>query len=42
MYRHIAEEPQGEFHFEMGRTLAERAASSRFGVKSLSLLAFKA
>jgi arsenite methyltransferase len=24
MYRHVAEDPQGEFHFEMGRTLAER------------------
>src|SRR5687767_3611307 len=24
MYRHVAEEPQGEYHFEMGRPLAER------------------
>ena len=24
MYRKVAEEPQGEFHFEMGRALAER------------------
>jgi arsenite methyltransferase len=24
MYRHVAEDPQGEFHFEMGRLLAER------------------
>jgi arsenite methyltransferase len=24
MYRHVALEPKGEFHFEMGRTLAER------------------
>jgi len=24
MYRHVAEEPAGEYHFEMGRSLAER------------------
>ena len=24
MYRAVAREPQGEFHFEMGRALAER------------------
>jgi arsenite methyltransferase len=24
MYRHVAEEPQGKYHFEMGRPLAER------------------
>src|SRR6266508_4565801 len=24
MYRHVAREPQGTFHFEMGRNLAER------------------
>ena len=24
MYRHVAEQPHGEFHFEMGRSLAER------------------
>lgn len=24
MYRHVAEQPEGEYHFEMGRTLAER------------------
>jgi arsenite methyltransferase len=24
MYRHVAEEPEGEYHFEMGRPLAER------------------
>jgi arsenite methyltransferase len=24
MYRHVAEEPHGEYHFEMGRPLAER------------------
>jgi arsenite methyltransferase len=24
MYRHVAEEPQGQYHFEMGRPLAER------------------
>ena len=24
MYRSVAEEPDGEFHFEMGRKLAER------------------
>jgi arsenite methyltransferase len=24
MYRHVAQEPQGKYHFELGRTLAER------------------
>ena len=24
MYRHVAEEPEGEYHFEMGRSLADR------------------
>jgi arsenite methyltransferase len=24
MYRHVAEEPQGDYHFELGRSLAER------------------
>src|SRR4051794_1223529 len=24
MYRHVAEEPHGTYHFEMGRTLADR------------------
>lgn len=24
MYRHVAEEPRGDYHFELGRTLAER------------------
>ena len=24
MYRSVAEEPHGEFHFEMGRAMAER------------------
>ena len=24
MYRHVAEEPQGKYHFELGRPLAER------------------
>src|SRR6266540_7274729 len=24
MYRHVAEEPEGSYHFEMGRGLAER------------------
>jgi hypothetical protein len=24
MYRHVAEKPQGKYHFEMGRPLAER------------------
>ena len=24
MYRHVAEEPQGDYHFELGRTLADR------------------
>jgi SAM-dependent methyltransferase len=28
MYRHVALEPQGEFHFEMGRALAERLGYS--------------
>jgi len=23
MYRHVAEEPQGKYHFELGRALAE-------------------
>jgi len=26
MYRHVAEEPDGSYHFEMGRSLAERLA----------------
>ena len=24
MYRHVAEQPQGEYHFELGRPLAEQ------------------
>ena len=24
MYRHVAEQPQGDYHFELGRPLAER------------------
>ncbi len=28
MYRHVAEEPLGEYHFEMGRSLAERLGYS--------------
>jgi arsenite methyltransferase len=24
MYRHVAEQPEAEYHFEMGRPLAER------------------
>jgi len=24
MYRHVAEEPEGKYHFELGRPLAER------------------
>ena len=24
MYRHVAEQPQGEYHFELGRSLAVR------------------
>ena len=28
MYRSVAEEPHGEFHFEMGRKLAERLGYS--------------
>jgi arsenite methyltransferase len=29
MYRHVAEEPRGEYHFEMGRPLAERLGYPR-------------
>ena len=29
MYRHVAEEPQGEYHFELGRVLAERLGYPR-------------
>ena len=24
MYRHVAEQPEGKYHFELGRALAER------------------
>lgn len=52
MYRAVAQDPHGRFHFELGRGLARqnpygfisdqaRGASGRYGVKSISLLARK-
>jgi len=39
MYRHVAQQPQDRFHFELGAPVALNAA--KYGVKSISLLATK-
>lgn len=51
MYREVAEHPHGAFHFELGAKVATRAyefisdrarnASAKYGVKSISVLAWK-